>query len=289
MKKEFFVNLLLAITYTLLVAGILCAFYFFREDLETSDKIAIIVPPAIAAIYANFQFIYYRKEKRRYEKEEAFNDFEKRFKDLIESKNSVGYDQQTDNVSWFRIPNIKVGGVRINPFTILRNSVDESKSGVNAFQCEAISISQKTLTVENKGFPPEVRYDWIDAQGKPNLDDSYESRFEFLDTYFGHYFSSLCSLIRSVEKEKEFNEGDKEFCITRIKHSLSGGEIFCLFYYCLNTKLLCKELKCYVEKYGLFENLSFLCLEDAKMHEGRFYDPSAFGDREVIILGHYST
>ena len=282
-------RLLLAITYTLLGISFLCAFYFFRPVLETSDKIAIIVPPAIAAIYAHFQYLYYRNEERRYKKEEAFNDFEKRFKDLIESKNSVGYDRQTDNVSWFRIPDIKVGGVRINPFTILRNSVDESKSGVNAFQCEAISISQKTLTVENKGFPPEVRYDWIDAQGKPNLDDSYEFRFKFLDTYFGYYFSSLCSLIRSVEKEKEFNEGDKEFCITRIKHSLSGGEIFCLFYYCLNTKLLCKELKSYVEKYGLFENLSFICLEDKMMHEGKFYNPSAFGERETIILGHYST
>ena len=283
-------RLLLAITYTLLGISFLCAFYFFRPVLETSDKIAIIVPPAIAAIYAHFQYLYYRNEERRYKKEEALNDFEKRFKDLIESKNSVGYEQKTNNVSWFRIPDISIGAVKIRPFTILRDSVPEFKSGVIAFQDKAISISHKTLTVEDKGgFPPEVRYDWIDAQGKQNLDDGYEAWFEQLDSHFGHYFSGLCALIRSVEKEKEFNKDDREFCITRIKHSLSGGEIFCLFYYCMNTELLCKELKCYVEKYGLFENLSFVCLEDAKMHEGRFYDPSAFGDREVIILGHYST
>ena len=283
-------RLLLAITYILLGIGFLCAFCFFRQVLETSDKIAIIVPPAIAAIYAHLQCLYYRNEERRHKKEEAFDDFEKRFKDLIESKNSVGYEQKTDSVSWFRIPSISIGEFRISPFKILRDNVYEAKSGVVAFQDEAISISHKTLTIENKGsFPPEVRYDWIDTQGKPNLDDSYGARFQALDSYFGHYFSSLCALIRSVEKEKEFNKDDKEFCITRIKHSLSGGETFCLFYYCLNTKLLCKELKSYVEKYGLFENLSFVCLEDAKMHEGRFYNPSAFGERETVILGHCPT
>ena len=283
-------RLLLAITYILLGISFLCAFYFFRHVLETSDKIAIIVPPAIAAIYAHLQCLYYRNEERRHKKEGAFGDFEKRFKDLIESKNSVGYEQKTDSVSWFRIPNISIGEFRISPFKILRDSIYESKSGVIAFQDEAISIFTKHLEISGKGrIPPEVRYGWIDAQGNRNLDESYKTRFLALDSYFGHYFSGLCALIRSVEKEKEFNQDDREFCITRIRHSLSGGETVCLFYYCLNTKLLCKELKCYVEKYGLFENLSFVCLEDEKMHEGRFYEPSAFGDRETVILGHYPT
>ena len=282
--------LLLAITYTLLGISLLCAFYFFKPVLETSDKIAIIVPPAIAAIYAHFQYLYYRNEERRHKKEEALDGFEKRFRDLIEFKNSVGFEQKTDNLSWFRIPSINIGEFRTNPFSVLRNNVPETKSGVIAFQDNAVSISHKTLNIESKGsFPPEVRYDWIDAQGNRNLEESYKSRFKMLDDHFGHYFSSLCALIRSVEKEKEFNKDDKEFCITRIRHSLSGGETFCLFYYCMNTNLLCKKLKDYVEKYGLFENLTFICLEDAKMHEGKFYNPSAFGDRETIIRGHYST
>ena len=282
--------ILLVITYILLVMGFLCAFCFFRQVLETSDKIAIIVPPAIAAIYAHLQCLYYRNEERRYKKEEALDDFEKRFRDLIESKNSVGFEQKTNNLSWFRIPSISIDKFRTNPFSILRDNVQESKNGVIAFQDKAASISHKTLNIESKGsFPPEVRYDWIDAQGNRNLEESYKSRFEMLDDHFGHYFSSLCALIRSVEKEKEFNKDDKEFCITRIRHSLSGGEIFCLFYYCMNTNLLCKKLKNYVEKYGLFENLTFICVEDAKMHEGKFYNPSAFGDRETIIRGHYAT
>lgn len=280
---------LLVITYILLGISIICA-YFFTQVLETSDKIAIIVPPAIAVLYAHFQYLYYKNEERRYKKEEALNDFEKRFRDLIESKNSVGFEQKTNNVSWFRIPNISIDAVKIRPFTILRDSVPEFKSGAIAFQDRATSMSHKTLTLDGIGsFPPEVRYDWIDAQGKQNLDEGYETWFEQLDGFFGHYFSGLCALIRSVEKEKEFNRLDTELCITRIKHSLSHHEIFCLFYYCMNTKLLCKELKCYVEKYGLFENFSFVCLEDEKMHKGRFYDPSAFGDREEIIHGHYST
>ena len=278
-------RLLVVITYILLVIGFLCAFYFFRQILETSDKIAIIVPPAIAAIYAHLQCLYYRNEERRHKKEEALDDFEKRFKDLIESKNSVGFERETDNVPWFRFPGVSIGEFKINPFTISRNNVHKLKSGVIAFQDESISISQNTLN----NAPPEVRYDWIDAQGKPNLDDSYSDRFEVWDTYFGYYFSGLCALIRSVEKEIEFNESDRMFCITRIRHSLSGGEVFCLFYYCMNDNLLCKELKGHVEKYGLFENLSFLCLEDEKMHRGRFYDPRAFGDRETVIRGHYST
>lgn len=283
-------RLLLVITYILLVIGCLCAFCFFRQILETSDKIAIIVPPAIAAIYAHLQCLYYRNEERRHKKEEALDDFEKRFRDFIESKNSVGFEHETDNLSWFHVPSISIGEFRISPFKILRDNVHKLKSGVIAFQDESLSISHKTLNIENKGsFPPEVRYDWIGAQGKPNLDDSYKRRFELLDAYFGHYFSGLCALIRSVEKEMEFNEGDREFCITRIRHSLSGGEVFCLFYYCMNDNLLCKELKGHVEKYGLFENLSFLCLEDEKMHRGRFYDPRAFGDRETVIRGHYST
>ena len=156
-------RLLLAITYILLGISFLCAFYFFRHVLETSDKIAIIVPPAIAAIYAHLQCLYYRNEERRHKKEGAFGDFEKRFKDLIESKNSVGYEQKTDSVSWFRIPNISIGKFRISPFKILRDSIYESKSGVIAFQDEAISIFTKHLEISGKGRIPEILSNVVDG------------------------------------------------------------------------------------------------------------------------------
>ncbi|MDE0472792.1 MAG: hypothetical protein OXH57_12720 [Ekhidna sp.] len=274
--------LLLAITYIVLVAGCLCAFYFFSDVLNTSDKIAIVVPPVIAVIYSTLQWLYYRNEDRRYKKKEAFDDFDRRFRDLIEYKSNAGYEQKTDNLSWFRIPRIVIGEFRINPFSILRDNMYETKIGEMAFQGVAVSITDKTISLKNEGsFPPEVRYDWIDEQGKQNFDAAYESWFKELDSYFGHYFSSLCDLIRSVEKEPVFDKNNKEFCIRRLKHSLTSSETFCLFYYCLNTKPLCKELKRYVEKYGLFENLSFHCLEDKKMNAGGFYDTSAFGERII--------
>lgn len=99
---------------------------------------------------------------------------------------------------------------------------------------------------------------------------AYERFVAYRQTYVGHYFRTLCNIIKFISTSEV---GNKQIYINIARAQLSSSELNLLFYNCL-SKYGDEKFKPFVEQFGLLENMTIENLCDQQHRE--LYKESAF-------------
>ena len=218
-------------------------------DTTTIISSGAIAALIVAAITLTERYIYYRIGKKATRRATAFSEIDKLLNDFDELKTGLSCETTEETE--------RMGSVS--------KRVKNTKQGLNVFE-DTHQFILKPHT-------------WIDSDGKICTSPEYEDSFKTMENRLNHYFTFLCNIIRCIEEQKNFDSGDKTFYINRLKWSLSTIELFTLFCFCISENNLPKQLKLYVEKYSLFENMASYLTEEIKSEMGnyrKFYKPSIF-------------
>ncbi len=131
----------------------------------------------------------------------------------------------------------------------------------------------------------QMAFDDLSKRMSKKFDESREWEFKIMENQLNHYFVNLYDLIERIEKDKNLDKQDKIFYIDRVRRSLSTHEILTLFYFCMGENDFCRQLKCWVKKYYLFEAWPFYLFDTEWSHIKylKCYGPSAFGKRGKFL------
>ena len=229
-----------------------------------------IVIIAIAVAYIIERLIYYWKDRGLQKRKSTIEDFDKMLSDFNVLKDVVASESDTTDTTATITDNMN------RPLRKRRETIKYFRKGLLVFMDLSLSISDA-----------KTRHDWIDAEGNRCFDKFYYDEMSVIEDRLNHYFLNLYDLIKQVEEaeDKILKPKDKAFHIARVRRSLSTHEIMILFYYCLDKKPLCKQLKHYIEKYHLFEGWPFFLFDQESVPKNhfRFYDSSAFGKNRNLL------